>query len=233
VAKGARRRKSTLASALQLFSLLAVRLSVRPAGGLANLISADVLERPDYARGDKGREALARFAYAGFFAEILSSTHENDPHGADLFALARAFFTGLAAAPHPGSFALQGFFALLAALGYAPHLGAPVGTGGGDIRPGAQSRRVYRLNLIEGTLRAPHSPPAPKDFVLTPPALETLRRLVAVAPRDAFREPVSVGRRIGPTLVRLAIRMFETHLERSLRSARFLEEMILKDSGGN
>jgi len=61
---------------------------------------------------------------------------------------------------------------------------------------------------------------------------ETVEALRAVTrasghPLSPADGPV-VGTRAGRNLMRLAIRLFETHLETRLHSAKFLEEMVLK-----
>jgi len=292
VAKGARRPKANLAPLLQPFSILRVRLSRRPAGGLANLFGADLLARPPYARAEplrlhreEAREApedtLARLAYAGLFAEVLTYSHENDPHAAELYDLAEDFLLGLGETDHPGSFAISGYLALLAALGYAPQLGtalphaapapAPRALGQGvrttsndaevawasspssvaehgqDARATEDANRApqYHLDLLQGTLHPAHpaprgeaSAPTSYDFALNDEELDCLRRITRPGARRPRRTgdspteesaagPVLVSRRAGRTLLRLTVRMFETHLERPLRSARFLETMVL------
>ncbi|MBN1866204.1 DNA repair protein RecO [Candidatus Sumerlaeota bacterium] len=228
VAKGARRGKSSLASILQPFSLLHVRLAVRePAAGLANLVSADLIERPAYARVGARGDALARLAYAGLYAEVLASTDENDPHSAELFALAQGLFSGLSEARHPGSFAVHGAFALLESLGYAPHL-EPDEDEGAD-RP--KGRWVF--DLLGGTLRKGSGAvsDARNLYPLSAEAVRVLRRTMGCLRENPIPSPATcpiVNRRVGPVLLRLAVRMLEVQLERRLRSARYLEEMVLR-----
>lgn len=249
VAKGARRAKSGLAGVLQPFSLIAARLSMRSesGGGLASIASAELMEHPDYIRPGGGEDALARMAYAGIYAEVLAQTEENDPHSAELFDLARYFLLGLAAAPHPGSFAVYGYFSLLAALGYAPSLEmvptgkastAPAGIQGlGPIGEAKTKSRVLHINVAQGVLRPSLSHSGPGDFALSADAFDALRRVIDLVMEKSgagiSKEHASsagqftLSKRVGPTLVRLAIRLFETRLEHILRSARFLEEMVL------
>lgn len=217
VAKGVHRKNSPLQSALQPFSLLHVRLSMRSTSGLATLTGADLLERPDYIQPGGGHDAIARLAYAGVLAEVLTLGHENEPGSEEVFTLARDFFLGLAAAPHPGSFALRGFVTLLRMMGYAIELPSAATQGAGP----------YRFSLKEGVLRPPGSGSKLGDLPLSAEAVEALRRLTAPAAGHWGAEPPAVGRRVGPVVARLVIRMFETHLEHTLRSARFLEEMVL------
>lgn len=220
VAKGAHRRNSTLAALLQPFSLLAVRMTVRASGGLANLTSADSVERPDYAANPA--DALARMAYAAFYAEALASTPENDPHSEELFPLACRFFRDLARAPHAGSFALRGFFELLSALGYAPNLGESAG------EATAPAKRRYVLNILEGAVEpASHGDRGRVGFPLDGEQLDALRSVMKSIEAGGAGEAFIVGRSAGAHLMRLAIRLFEVHLERSMRSGRFLEEMTL------
>lgn len=248
VAKGARRAKSGLAGVLQPFSLVSVRLSVRSesGGGLASIASADLIERPDYIHPGGGEDALARMGYAGIYAEVLTQTEENDPHSAELFDLARYFLLGLAAAPHPGSFAVHGFFLLLAALGYAPSLekvgaensnGAPANRQESEPSRVARTKnRVYHINVAQGVLRPSLSHSGPGDFSLPSEALSALQQVLDLVMDKSsgvtsmVGEPLASGfvisQRVGPSLVRLAIRLFEARLEHRLRSAKFLEEMV-------
>lgn len=247
MAKGARRKKSTLAAALQPFSLVQTRLSVRPSGGLATVISADVLGRPELLTADPA--SLARVAYAGLFAEVLTHSHENDPHSAELFDLARRFFFGLAKTKHAGSYALQYYFALLATLGFGLNV-PPAQPSRGDRTPPEtngppepEPQPAYHLDLLQGTLldAAGASVPDPLTdlasrnlFPLSAEALDGLRTILGRqneigGDADDRAVPV-VNQRVGRALTRLAARLFETHLEARLRSAKFLEEMVLRDS---
>lgn len=229
VAKGVRRPKSSLAGTLQPFALIDARISLPASGGLAVLTAADLTHCPDFthtrkaplstheteagtltgsmnapnniaapASGMSGAPSLARLAYASLFAEILCSTPEHDPHGEDLFFLARAFFLGLEYAEHPGSFSLTGLFALLADMGYAPDPGMIES----DIAAG-----IYRL---------------PAEFH------GDFRRVLAAAQTFPEGGGETVSRRAGAPLLRLALFLFESHLERPLRTHRFVEEMVLK-----
>ena len=224
VARGARRPKSSLACLLQPFNLLQVRLSVSAAGGLAGLNGADLLRQPGYTHGAT-EDALARIAYAALAAEVLAQSQENDPHGEELFGIAKAFFAGIENTPHPGSFALTGLFEILAALGYAPRVGP-------GLPPHRPAGRKWHMDTVGGTLRGPGMPAGPNDFPLSDADLEALRRVCASTVTGSEPPPV-VSRRSGRTLMRLVIRLFEVHLERSLRGARFLEEMVLSHPAGS
>ena len=227
IAKGARRKGSDLAGAVQPFNLLRVRLSVRDAGGLATLISADLRIHPDYARCAEA--PLARIAHAGLVAEVLTHSHENDPHAAELFDLARDFFLGLREATYPGSFALRGCFALLATLGFALEPPPATPDGGAD-------DTIWHMDLLHGVPRRGRaSEPAAGSrergnvVYLDNETFEALRAITRASghPLSPADGPV-VGTRAGRNLMRLAIRLFETHLETRLHSAKFLEEMVLK-----
>ena len=239
VAKGARKGKTALAPILQPFSLLNVRLSVRePGGGLANLVAADLVERPAYACPGAMGDSLARIAYAGLFAEVLSTTGENDPHSDALFALARTLFSGLGKARHPGSFAVSGVFALIESLGYAPALD--------DVQdelteeknsPKTQARDAWVFDLLNGTLLRRSRSTSVAANALFPLSGESARALYATLDSlHAEPEPLSsdaciiLSRRIGTELLRLGIRILETQLERPLHSERYLEEMVLRPS---
>lgn len=218
MAKGARRAKSQLAGVLQPYCLVSARLWKRTSagGGLATIQNADLLYRPSFARIGAKCDALARIAWAGVFAEVLTLTHENDPHGRELFALARDFFHGLGETEHPGSFAVAGYFALLAALGYLPD---PAFSGDAREAGGGE------LDVVFGRLAPASEIPERNRFSLSRDELEVLRRIIR--PREGADEIFLISRRVGRTLARLAVALFEAHLEHRLRSARFLEDMAL------
>jgi recombinational DNA repair protein (RecF pathway) len=239
VAKGARRRGSHLAAALQPFARVSAQVSIRPAGGLANITGADVVARPTYAAPGAGSDdpvgVLARMAYAGVFAEVLTHSHENDPHSAELFDLAWAFLSGLETAPHPGSFAVAGLYALLSTLGFAVQI-ADTLLAVSDSGP--LPRGHYQIHPEEGTLYpgAPggvHTPglTAGGVFVLTAEAATSLAQLAQgdYTPKDLA--DFVVGQRAGRQLLRLVTHLLEIHLETRLRSVRYLEEMVLKQVG--
>ncbi|HPS01198.1 MAG TPA: DNA repair protein RecO [Candidatus Sumerlaeota bacterium] len=235
VAKGARRRGSHLAAALQPFARVSAQVAIHPSGGLANITGADVLQRPTYAAPGAGSDdpagVLARMAYAGVFAEVLTHSHENDPHSAELFDLAWTFFYGLETAPHPGSCAVAGLFALLAALGFAVQIEDSLRA----FAPGTLPKSLYQIHPEDGTV-LPGAPGSVHTaglteggvFVLTVEAAEALAQL---ARNDYAREDLAdftVGQRAGRQLLRLATHLLETHLETRLRSVRYLEEMVLR-----
>lgn len=220
VVKGAKRAKSSLAGALQPFALVRAEFLASPSGGLVTLTGADVMERRRYARltpgaGDSG--SLVRLACAGVYAEVLTLSAENDPHAEELFDLAAAFFRGLDEAEHPGSWAVSGFFALLGALGYMPDLR------GVDRE---ESQPVYQLDVHRGELSQGAASVADGRVRLDREAVEVLAR---VASQAGVEDDLVVNRRVGKTLLRLAVLLFETQLERRLKSRRFLEEMVLAE----
>ncbi len=238
VAKGARRRGSHLAAALQPFARVSAQVSLNPAGGLANITGADVLQRPTYASPggapDDPGGVLARMAYAGVFAEVLTHSHENDPHSAELFDLAWTFFYGLETTPHPGSFAVAGLYALLDALGFAVQIEDSLLA----LEPETLPKGLYQIHPEDGTVfpGAPgsvHSPGLTKGgvFVLTAEAAQALARLTRNDYAPGALSGFTVGQRTGRLLLRLATHLLETHLETRLRSVRYLEEMVLKQTG--
>lgn len=226
IAKGARRRKPMLASALQPYALIEARLLIGTSGGLANLTGADVVAMPDYARAGRG-VSLDRIAYAGLFAEVLTHAHEGDPHAEELFALSRRFFLGLDRCAFPGSFALHGLFALLGAFGFG--LALP------EANAATPGKVACTIDLLEGrfiaadtfALREEPSAARSARFPVSAEAFEALRAILSAG---ATETPEPVNRRLGRDLMRLAIALFETHLESRLRSAKFLEEMVFSNA---
>jgi DNA repair protein RecO (recombination protein O) len=230
LAKGARRAKSDLAGLLQPFARHLLRLSVRDAGGLATLVSVvRVLRQPDYSQSPSG---LERLAYAGLFTEILGATEENDPHSEELFDLAEAFFAGQEETVNVGSHALAGLYALLGALGYAPDLSpakanlqpASASDAQGPHRHGPR----WTLDVANGNLIPSDGEENPWRVPLGAECVRDLLRIEECVQSGAPFDDVPISRRSGRPLMRLMLRLFETHLERRLRSARFVEEMVLE-----
>lgn len=225
--RGARRKNSPLAAAMQSFTMTRVRLLIRERGGLATLLSADSPKWAAFARpgGD-----LAAMAYAGLFAEVLTHSHENDPHGEELFELTQRFFSGLSEAEYVGSFALRGYFALLSALGFGM---VP------NEMPEPCEGEMYRVDLLQGVVKpiAPGVATASglmgrSTFALTAPCLAVLKHLLWTAEEwsqgGAEEGLAPMSRGVGRPLVRLAAVLFEAHIDTTLRSMRFLEEMVLQ-----
>ncbi|MFP4380213.1 MAG: DNA repair protein RecO [Candidatus Sumerlaeia bacterium] len=231
IAKGARRPKSDLAGYLQSFACLKIRLSVRESGGLATLITVvQTLHLPDYHQYAAG---LERVAYAGLFAEILNNTEENDPHSVELFDLAGEFFSGLEKSDTPGSYALASLYYLLAMLGYAPDMSARIRPQihdegqAGSFSPHRQNAS-YSLDIVNGILSTDSSQRNDLQVKLTGSEVAVLAEILENQQSKQSFHCITVNRRQGRHLMRLAIRLFEYHLERRLKSARFVEEMVLK-----
>jgi hypothetical protein len=105
--------------------------------------------------------------------------------------------------------------------------------GGISARP--HDRMFYGIDLLEGVITSGFAgPPGPRGdrfVVLTDEETAALARLLGgyALPAGAVegQGEFVVGRRTGTALLRLAVRLFEMQLECRLRSAKFLEEMIL------
>jgi DNA repair protein RecO (recombination protein O) len=230
VAKGARRPKPNLAAVLQPFALVRARLSRRSAEGLANLTGADLIERPAYTRPGAGGDSLARMAYAGVFAEILQCQQEGDAGSESLYGLAKEYLLGLAEAKYPGSFAIQGLYALLGELGYGLQIDLRaanqipmIAPGNSPKDPPSSPSSALHIDLAECRLHAGHMPYGPNDFSITREMLAPLERLL----RGEMEMDETIPKKLGPPLIRLVLRLFEVHLEKRLLSMRFLEEMVL------
>ncbi len=224
IAKGARKPRSRLAALLQPYCLLQTTLSRRnlEGDGLFTITSADLLQRPRFASPGSGDdETLERLAWSGVFAEILTRTHENDPHSGELFVLSSRFFHGLDHSPHPGSFAVQALFALLDTLGYQPNLSLPDAN--------KADKNIWNIDLLDGSLREADDTLAHNCFPLDREALHVLHDLIRpqASEPDKSSGPPTINRRVGRRLARLAIALFESHLEHRLVSVRFLEDIVL------
>ncbi|MFW6304111.1 MAG: DNA repair protein RecO [Candidatus Sumerlaeota bacterium] len=223
IVRGAKRKGRSESANLQPGALINARLSIRPQVSLATLTGVDPVQPPPAVRARRAGLSdpaglLARSAWAGLYGEILHQSRENDPHAETLFDTARQFFQELGETPHPGSAALSGLFLLLQAFGFGLDLS--------DTRSGVEDN--IEIDLLAGTYLTTHESPGHgrrAAFVLSPKAFNALIHLLQKGVKE---ETPFVPRSAGPEIARLLVALFEAQLETRLRSARYLEEMVLR-----
>ncbi|HXZ86273.1 MAG TPA: DNA repair protein RecO [Myxococcota bacterium] len=126
IAKGARRSRRRFPGALELFSLIEVRLVAPPRSLLMRLEAARVAQAFEGLTGD-----LGRFAIACQFVELLDRlTAEGDAHP-ELFGFAVGVLDVLRSERPDRLLALLVLLKTLARLGYRPQLGACAVCGAG------------------------------------------------------------------------------------------------------
>ena len=169
IAKGARRSKRRFPGALELFSLIDVRLVAPPRSELMRLESARVVQPLEGLSGD-----LARFAIACQFVELLDRLTAEGEGNPELFGFAVGLLDVLRAERADRLLALLVLLKALARLGYRPQLaacaacGGPLGSGlvafssrhGGALcsacaPPGAPGLPALLLGALERGLRSP------------------------------------------------------------------------------
>lgn len=117
VAKGIRRPKTRIGSALETFSRVKIVFFLRPGADLATLKEADTL---DYY--PKIRQDLVRFGLASFFFEILDSGVEARERHPELYHLILNFLSALNRENLPPACVCPYFLFLARELGFSPRL---------------------------------------------------------------------------------------------------------------
>ncbi len=212
LAKGTHREKSQFGGALDLFYLGRARIIFRPRSGL-NILSAFEVE----TAFPQLRSDLQRLYAACHFAElVIGMTREEEPQAA-LFDLLAG---GLKLVEVAGGRALPALTAslelqLLALLGFAPSLDSCASCGG-EVGRGAVS-----LSPAEGgALCAECRNRDPARQTVQAGTFQTLRHLATTSPERSQRMKLS---RDDERRIREFLTAFEEwHLERKLRTSRFL-----------
>jgi len=206
LARGARRKNSPLAAALDTFNRVELVYYWKDGRGVQNLGEVSVLDRFAGVKSD-----LARGAYGAFPLELtLRVAHENEPSAPLYTALVRGL-AGLAAWPgEPRHHACWQVLRLLAAAGFAPELDRCGGCGGALTgRVGFSAADGARCGGCRG------------DFPLSVEALSAMRALLGAAvacPEAGSAASVEVFR---------ALRRYAAYqLETDFRSLRVLDEVV-------
>ena len=110
-------------------------------------------------------------AYAGVYAEVLQCQQEGEAGSESLYELAKDYLLGLAEAQYPGSFALQGLYALLRELGYGLQIDLPAAPETSRPMPGnsladspARVPSMLHVDLAQCRLHGDHAQYGPNDF---------------------------------------------------------------------
>jgi DNA repair protein RecO (recombination protein O) len=125
IAKGARRSRRRFPGALELFSLIEVRLVAPPRSALMRLEAARVARPLEGLTGD-----LLRYAIACHFVELLDRLTAEGEGNPELFAFAAGLLDVLCAERPDRLLALLVLLKTLARLGYRPQLAACAACGG-------------------------------------------------------------------------------------------------------
>ncbi|MCL5270460.1 MAG: DNA repair protein RecO [bacterium] len=212
LAKGARRGGRNVQAAFEPFSWIRANLAQRDPAALGQLIAPEPFEAWDYLRRD-----LDRLAYAGLGIEVLAALAALSPPEPFFFEEACSYLSALGKVAGPGSLAVSLFLRLLHQAGYPPHLTEAWTSAN------LPSALVYHF---DGGLLAPPEPGDPTHCMRLPAA--------AVAPLlEAFAAPppldgsLRLDAKAGPHALRWLIRVWEDHLRQPLKSAGFLEKMVL------
>ena len=208
LARGVRRSTSRLASALELFS----RVDVQLARGR----SLDVVTQAVRLPGPRIEAEVERTAHASLIAELADRVSEDRHPLEGIYELTVAALTELAREPDPRRASAYFMMVALDFLGYAPQLSACASCG----RPLPEAPAAF-------------SPPAggflcvdcvqPGMQLVSVGALKVLR-LMAAADIELYRR-LKLDGQLMAEVERVLEAQLEHHLDRQLRSLKFLRSM--------
>jgi len=208
IARGVRRTTSRLASALELFSVIDVQL--------ARGRSLDVITQVARLPGPRIDADLERTAHAGLIAELADRVSEERHPEEGLFELTVTALQDLAVEPEPRRASAYFMVVALNLLGYAPQLqecascGRPLPEAAAAFSPAAGG-----FLCVDCAEPGMHAVPVP--------ALKVLR-VMATGGIELYRRL-----RLDPSLLgeveRVLEAQLEYHLDRQLKSLRFLRQM--------
>lgn len=211
VAKGARRPASRLAGAIELFGYCRVLI----AAGM----NLDVLTQVDVRESFPTlRTSLHKIAAASYMAELTDHlTAERHPHE-DIFDLLLAALYVLNSMEEPDLVVTAFTLQMLAESGYMPTLTACA-------RCNATGREFMSFSPSLGGVLCRDCRPATKDaFSVSIEAIAAVRDMLASEMPRAARVEVAGAART--QALRMARTLLALHLDRPLRSARFLDELL-------
>lgn len=208
IAKGVRRSTSRLASALELFSLVDVQL--------AKGRNLDVITQAVRLPGPRIDADVERTAHAGLIAELADRVSEERHPEEGLFELTVRALQELAVEPEPRRASAYFMVVALNLLGYAPQLHAcascerPL-----PEAPAAFSPAAGGFLCVDCAEPGMHPVPVP--------ALKVLR-VMATGGIELYRRLRLDGSLLGE-VERVLEAQLEYHLDRQLKSLRFLRQM--------
>lgn len=215
IAKGVRGARTTPAALYEPFSWIEVTIYQRKEHGLATLGAGSLKEAPGLWRRD-----LARGAYAALGFEVLGTLAEHFTGNIHYFAEGLRFLHLLDTHPAPGSLTLLLLLRLLHEAGYPPRLAPSLK---GQALPPNLFYHVDNCLISDAKEHDDHAP-AP-DYRLSGKALTGLAPWLTEPP--ALRDCPVLGQSVGPELLRWLIHVWQDHLNQNLKSARYLEKMVL------
>jgi DNA repair protein RecO (recombination protein O) len=209
IAKGAKRSRRRFPGALELFSLLEVRLVAPPRSALMRLEAARLYHPLEGLSGD-----LLRFAVACHFVELLDRLTADGERNPELFGFAAGLLDVLRGERADRLLALLVLIKTLARLGYRPQLLA-CAVCGSALRGG-----LAAFGTRQGGALCPACAP-PGSLAVTTSLLGALERGL----RSPLRERGSLGLDDESILraERLLLDFFRFHVGIELRSAAFLQ----------
>jgi len=216
VAKGARRPRSKLAAALQLFSHSRVQLA---AGRSLEIITqAQPVDLFYHLRED-----MQRYAHASYIAELTDALTEEGDGDPAIFALLLETLRGLDRAADPATVARAFELKLLSRLGYGPEVMTCVSCGT-ELEAGPAGFSPAQGGVVcARCLREAGAAP------LAPEALAAMRELMGRPMEEIAARRLS--RKAKEELERVMRAFVDYRLERPLRSAAFLSFPAAPRSG--
>ena len=208
IARGVRRPTSRLAPALELFSLVDVQL--------AKGRSLDVVTQAVRLPGPRIEADLERTAHAGLIAELADRVSEERHPEEGLFELTVMALQELAVEPEPRRASAYFMVVALNLLGYAPQLQECASCG----RPLPEAAAAFSP-AAGGFLCVDCAEPGMHPVPV--PALKVLR-VMATGGIELYRRLRLDGSLLGE-VERVLEAQLEYHLDRQLKSLRFLRHM--------
>ena len=208
IAKGVRRSTSRLAAALELFSLVDVQL--------AKGRSLDVITQAVRLPGPRVEADLERTAHAGLIAELADRVSEERHPEEGLFELTVAALRDLAVEPEPRRSSAYFMVVALNLLGYAPQLQACASCA----RPLPEAATAFSP-AAGGFLCVDCAEPG--MHLVPVPALKVLR-VMATGGIELYRR-LKLDESLLGEVERVLEAQLEYHLDRQLKSLRFLRQM--------
>jgi DNA repair protein RecO (recombination protein O) len=212
LAKGARRPNSRLHGTLEPLARISAMVGVPDPEKLGNLGETTLLDGWPHLRAE-----LDRLAYAGLGIETIGRLAEASAPDRFHYDEARRLLEGLARERGAGSLTIAFLLRLLQREGFAPQLEPTLRD--------ADPPTFVAYDFEAARFEKPSPTTSAHALRLPRSALEAITEALANPPDldGAFE----VAKGIGPILLRWLIRVWEDHLGTRLKSAAFLEKMIL------
>jgi hypothetical protein len=232
LAKGARSPKSRLHGVLEPFARVEAQLHIPGADKLGTLGETTLLESWPCLRGD-----LARLGFAALGVEVVGHVAEASPPDPFFYEEACRFLAMLGLARGAGSLAVALLLRLLHHGGFPPRW-ADRAAPSDQVLLAPENAVAY--DFSEGALRVLSAEPPSLGLGL-PQAQRVMRlpgrAVAAILGALETPPPLDVAFELraedGPPLLRWLVRVWEDHLSKRLKSAEFLEKMVLPQALGS